>query len=314
MNRTAPLLCPAALCTALLAVTGAAQQPPPTPEPAPQDATASKLVETLRQREAAVKSVLLELVTEGLLPGGLEFTTRGTLRVLRTAQGDVAAVQANVDYTFADGLTGRMESVKTPEGVTIFEQNPTFGEVLVRLDAALVADIEWAGKVLQRADLPGLADARAAAPLGSAMVADLLQRYQLAPLSKKDRDGQVGQWFGGDLRTGPGLEGDDPDMPLADHVELFVRDGDQALVEVVHLQAGKVVQRIRVDRLVVDGPMPIESFQLGDRGKRPREAKDHPPMWQQIEELMQRATAKADDLRAAGKLDAADAVPPSKRK
>jgi hypothetical protein len=302
MNRTAhtTLFC---LCAGFgpMAAVAAQEVPTAAPERA-QDPEVSKLVAHLRAREAAAKSVRMELTTEGNLPGGLEFTTQGTLRVLRAEQGGVAAVQSKVDFSFDDGLQGRMESVKTPDGVLLLENNPTFGEVFLRLDAALVADLEWAGQVLQRHDLPGLADARAAAPLGSAMVEDLARRYQLAPLGKKDQDGQPGTWYGGDRRPGPGLQGEDPDVPLADRVELFVREGDQVLLQVVHLRLGKVVQRIRVGTLVVDEPMPLESFKLEVKGLRPRDVREHAPMWQQIEQVMQRAQAKAGDE-----------LPPSKR-
>ncbi len=273
----------------------------------------TSLVADLRAREAAARTIQLQLITEGRLPGGLEFSTRGTLRVLRAAQGGITAVQASVDYTFADGLAGHMDTVKTPEGVLIYEQAPTAGEVYVRMDKSVVADVEWAGAILQRSDLPGLGDARATAPLGSAMVADLALRYDLAELSHKDKDGQLGTWYGGDRRPGPGIEGEDPDVPLADHVELFVGEGDHALLAVDYLQAGKVVQRIRADHVVVDAPMPLESFKLDDKGKRPRDVKDHAPMWQQIEDLLARAQAKATEQRAAGTLPEGEDVPPSRR-
>jgi sirohydrochlorin ferrochelatase len=303
MNRTARHTCSgllALLCTAGFA---AGQETPAPPQQPAQDPAIEQLVAHLRAQEQAAKSVRMELTTEGTLPGNLEFTTKGTLRVLRAAQGGVTAVHSRIDFTFSDGLQGDMESVKTPDGVLMLEHNPTFGEVFVRMDAGLVADLEWAGQVLQRSNVPGLADARAAAPLGSSMVEDLARRYQLAELSRKDQNGQPGVWYGGDRRAGPGLQGEDPDVPLADRVELFVREGDRAVLQVVYLRLGKVVQRIRVGALVVDEAMPLESFKLDAKGLRPRDVREHAPMWEQIEQMLRQAQQKAGDE-----------LPPSKRK
>lgn len=301
MNRTAFVWMSGLLATAGILAPGRAQEPAKAPDAKAQDDVMKGVVDSLRAREAAVRRVRLRLTTEGNMPGGLSFTTSGTLRVLRTEQGEVQAVQSSVDYQFVDGLTGHLETVKTPEGLWIYEQNPTQGETYHRMDRALVADIEWAGQILQRDDLPGRVDARATAPLGSELVADLAQRYQLRDLGRRD-EGRAGTWYGGPRRPGPGLEGEDPDVPIADHVELFVGERENALLEVVYLQQGEAVQRIRVDELVVDEPMPLETFQLDDKGRRPRDVRDNPPMWQQIQDLLQRAQEKA-----GGEL------PPSKR-
>jgi hypothetical protein len=316
MNRTASVFPVGLFCLCLCAAAGRAQEPAAKAADAAQDAALADIVASLQRAEAAAKTVRLELSTEGHMPGGLDFRTRAVLRVLNAAQGGMAAVQSTAEYTFADGLTGRIETVKTPDGVLVNEQNPTFGEVFVRIDKSIVADIEWAGRVLQRTDLPGLADTRAAAPLGSAMVADLARRYALRPLGsdRNARNGEAGRWYGGDRRPGPAVEGEDQDAPMADHVELVCRESDKAVLEVVYLQAGKVAQRIAVEHLVLDEPMPLESFKLDDKGKRPLNVKEHPPMWQQIEELLQRAEQQAADAVQRKELPPEDALPPSKRK
>lgn len=277
----------------LVAVAGlvSAQDPPKPPEQSPPPSAIDRLVETLRAAESAAKTVLLEMRTEGRYPGGATFETRGSLRVLRGTQ---PAVHSVVEFTFADGLSGRIESVKRPDGVWMLERNPTFGEVYLHLDAELVADLEWAGEVLAREDLPGMADSRAAAPLGSALVGDLARQYDLRELDRKDRDGQEGRWFGGDLRSGVLPEGD-PDLPMADRVELFVRNPDQALLEVVHLKAGKALQRIAVQRLQVDAPMTLESFRIDPKGAKLREVRDFPPAWEQIQQLLKQAEDKVGD-------------------
>lgn len=267
-----------------------------------QEPSIQQVVEKIREREGGARRVQLELRTEGNMPGGLGFATKGTLRVLRAEQGDVVAVHSVVEYSFADELAGRMEAVRTADGIQTLENSPTFGEVFLRFDAKVVADLEWAGGVLKRADLvPGLGDSRSSSPLGSEMVADLARRYALEPLSRREHNGQIGTWYGGDRRTGIGLE-DEPDLPLADRVELFVRSPDFALLEVVHLRGGEVLQRISVEKLVIGEPMAADSFKIDSRGRTPVDATQHPPTWEQIQQILDQAK-----VRAGGEL------PPSQR-
>lgn len=292
MNRTEMTR---ALLSVLLAAAAVGQEPAPAaPQPA-EDAFVKELVGRMQKAEAAATSVHMELETTGSFPGGMTFETRGSLRVLR---GEHPRLHARMEFTFEDGLAGRLETLKTPDGVWILEDNPTFGEVFLVMDRALVADLEWAARVLGRADdVPGV-DRRAAAPLGSGMVEDLGRQYRLAELSRGERDGQPGRWVGGDLRPSTQPESD-PDLLLPDRVELFVRDGDSALLDVVHLHLGKPVQRISVRKLEVNRPLDPASFglQVGDRKARP--VREHLPAWSQIERILAEADAKAgaDDLR-----------------
>lgn len=287
MNRTATRAgyLPASLW--LLASALAAQTPSGESPGTPQDPVIKELVEKMRAAERGVTRIRMQLATEGRMPGDLEFRTKGRLRVLRTEQGAASAVHSDLEFTFADGVSGRMQSVWKPDGVQILEDNPLFGESFLQIDAEVLRDLEWAGEVLRRSDLPGAPDQRAVSPLGSSMVADLAQRYELAKLSHKWKDGSEGHWYGGDRRTGPG-EAEDPDLPLADRVELFVRD-DLALQEVVFLQMGKVVQRITVEELVLGEPMAPESFRIDAKGMRPQDVRQHTATWEQIQHVLESA-------------------------
>ncbi len=151
--------------------------------------------------------------------------------------------------------------------------------------------------MLQRSDLPGMADSRTMAPLGSAMVADLRRQFTLAVTTRTDRNGEPGQWLAGPRRAG--LDDQDPELPLADRVELFVRGRDQALLEVRHLQGDKVLQQITVTQLQVDVDIPAKTFVVDGRGQRRREAQQHLPMWDQIEQVLRQAEAKSADQAAA---------------
>jgi hypothetical protein len=303
MNRTAILrLLPVLAAAAALL----AQDSQPQGDTRPKAGVMDGVVRKLREAESKATRVRLQLLTEGTLPGGLEFHTKGTLRVLRSEQGALLAAHALIDCTFADGIQSHMESVKNPSGLWTFETNPAFPEVYLHYDKDLVADLEWAGEVLGRTDLPGAGDARAMAPLGSEMLADLAQRFDLQELGGKT-GGQLGTWYGGDRRPG-GSQEDDADLPLADRVELFLRSPDSALLEIVYLQAGKPIQRIKVEELVVGEAMPLESFVLDTKGRKPKDVRGHDPEWDQIQQLLQGAREKAEKLPEAMRL------PPSERK
>lgn len=157
----------------------------------------------------------------------------------------------------------------------------------------MVADLEWAGAVLERADLPGMADSRAAAPLGSAMLAGLQRHFDLAVTDRRERGGEAGRWLAGARRAG--IEDQDTELPQADRVELFVRDRDHALLEVAQLQGDKPLQRIVVQRLEVDVDVPAATFEVDGRGQRLRDVQQHLPMWDQIQQVLRQAEAKAPD-------------------
>lgn len=282
----------AAGLTVLFAGSGIAQEPAAPPVDAPVAATdpVDTLVRTMRDAEQALTSLRLTMRTEGRLPGGLTVKTRGTLHVLRGTQ---SVTRTSVEYEFADGLRGRVEAAETKEGITMFESDPTFGEVFLHLDAAVVADLAWAGEVLERSDLPGMRDARAMAPLGSAMVADLQRHFVLQPTNRTERGGEAGVWLLG--RRKPGLDLDDPDLPMADQVELFVRSADHALLEVVHKQGEVVVQQLVVEALATGIDVAPKLLQVDGGGLKVREVQQHRPLWEQIEKVLKQAEAKSKD-------------------
>jgi hypothetical protein len=301
-NLVFAVLLPFAVLGAWAQEAGKAAPVPPQADPI------DEIVAAMRAAEQRAKSFRIELSTTGQMPGGLELSTKGTLHVLRGAQ---PALHSLFEFRFADGLGGRMESAQTSTGVVLFEDDPAFGELFLHVDPTTVADLEWAGVVLERADLPGMADSRAVAPLGSSMVADLRRQFTLAALGKKERNGEAGTWLGGPRRAG--LDDQDPDLPLADRVELFVRTADRALLEVRHLQGEKVLQHLVVASVQVDLEIPAKVFTVDGRGQRLREVQQHLPMWDQIEQLLQRAEAKAAEGRKEGEPSAEPVVRPSRR-
>ncbi|MBL8722972.1 MAG: hypothetical protein JNK49_02955 [Planctomycetes bacterium] len=294
MNRTA--------CTVLFRTTaallaasafGLAQAPAKAPERAPEPDAIAAIVAAVRTAERNLVSVELALETSGRFGSGDEFTTRGTLHVLRTGQ---PRQRTEVEFQ-AVGLKGRSISVRTPDGVTLHQDDPAFGELLARIPQAVVADLEWAGLVLDRNDLPGMADARAQAPLGSTVLAELARQFALQVGERKERGGEAGRWLHGERR--PGLPEAEAVVPEATRAAAFVRDRDQAVLEVVYHQQDKVLQRIDVKRCVVDGAIADSVFVLAPPGLKVRELAAVPSLQEPIERTLQQAERKASEKAGA---------------
>lgn len=293
-NRTAIRACGVVL--AAMAPAWAQEASKPATPPAQSDAI-GKIVASMQAAEKNLQSARIQLATTGRFEEGIEFKTRGVLHVLRGAQ---PAMHTLVEISFGDGITAVMESAQTVvDGITIYEDHPAIGEIHLHIKPSIVADLEWAGTVLDEGKLPGMADRRATAPLGSAMVVDLRRHFDLQPDARTERSGEAGQWLAGKRRSG--LEDADPELQLADRVELFVRQRDQALVEVKHLQGDKVVQHIVVEKLECGLEIPAARFAVDGRGQKQREVELYPPMWDQIEKVLLQAEAQLaeEELRLA---------------
>jgi hypothetical protein len=69
-----------------------------------------------------------------------------------------------------------------------------------------------------------------------------------------------------------------------------VRADDFVLIDVQWQKSGEVMQRVLAKQAVLGSPLALSSFRLDAGGKKPVDAKDHPPTWQQIEQTLQRAS------------------------
>lgn len=291
MNRTAIAVLSWLSCTL---TTGPAQAPSGAAGTAAQADPVAELVAKMQQAEGALHSLVLALRTEGRLPSGLSVTTRGEVHVLRGTQPSTPArLHTRLDYDFADGVRGQIETAWTDGGIVLFEQDPAFGPVYVRIAPSIVADLEWAGRVLGRSDLPGMADGRAQSPLGSGTVAELRRTFDLTIGSRTVNDGEPGTWLVGAAKRG--LDERDPDMPLADRVELFVRERDRVLLVARYFVGDDVVQLIEVTRVELDVEIPDATFTVDGRGQRVRDVQLHQPLWEQIEQTITDAEAKSKD-------------------
>ncbi|MGK0299707.1 MAG: hypothetical protein ACI89X_000575, partial [Planctomycetota bacterium] len=215
-------------------------------------------------------------------------------RVLRGTQAKPGDRQfTTLQYAFGDGLKGLMETSRTEEGILIYEEDPAFGAVFVHIPADVVEDLEWASVILKKTDLPGMVDGRAQAPLGSGMIVDLMRTFDLAIAKEKEHEGDKGTWLRGARRAG--LDAQDPELPLADRVELFVRDRDRAVLLTRYFVEADVVQQITVEKLEVGAKLGEEDFKVDGRGERVRSVSDYQPLWEQVEEARAGAEAKAKE-------------------
>lgn len=306
-NRTAFVPTATLLLLALAGRAQAPQQPPVAPAEADP---IGEVVARVVAAEQKLRSVRVDLETTGELPSGLAVTTRGTLRVLR---GEQPATRTTLAFTLGDAVRGEMDSAQTTAGILVYEDDPAFGQVYLRFDPEVVADLEWAGQVLRKSDLPGMADGRARTPLGSGMLEGLRRGFVFATDGRGNRAGDAGTWLVGTRRKG--LDAEDPDLPVTDRVELFVRTRDQAVLEVVYHTGDKVSQRIVASKVEVDVELPVSEFQVDGRGQRLRHVRQHQPMWELVEDALRQAEARAE-AEAAKIADEAlrpPTVRPSKR-
>ena len=102
-------------------------------------------------------------------------------------------------------------------------------------------------------------------------------------------EGQRGYRLIGDLRPAPK---ENPGVPLADRVELFVRERDGAILEMVDLEGGQLLSKVSITDLVVDLHMDPASFAIDPKGKKPRHVREHTPLFDVIEQVLEEAAAK----------------------
>lgn len=296
MNRTV-----ATLLFAGVSLIGNAvgQETSPQPVPPPQTVAVTKLVETMVKAEQSLLSLRMTMATTGKLPGGLDVATRGELRVLRETQASGAPQKApqlfsQLQYSFGDGMKGLLETAHTTEGIIMFEEDPAFGAVFLRIGPDIVVDLEWASRVLQKSDLPGMVDSRAQSPLGSGMVRDLSRIFDLAVAEDTGHGEHTGTWLRGARKAG--LDAQDPDLPLADRVEVFVRSRDHAMLLARFFVLAEVVQELKVEKLEVGARLSAEDFTVDGHGERIRSVQEYAPMWEQIIEAISNAERKTKKM------------------
>jgi hypothetical protein len=269
----------------------AAQEAAQEPSPPVQISDVKALVAEIEKREREVSSAVLEMQTKGRFPGGVAFTTSGTLRVL-------GKTHFHTEMTSRFGppdeeMEAQFATVKTPDGVWMRERDPAQGEIYVRMTPELVARLESASAFLGGVEVPGVGG-HSSGPLGSVMLADLEKQFELTVSGPRELDGEQVWLVEGPRRAGVSAEGpDDGFGALADRVEMRVRCSDTAVVRMTQLRQGRPILEVSITKLVLDSPLAPESFAIEiPEGTRVIDAMDHPPAQAQIERILEEARAK----------------------
>jgi hypothetical protein len=271
-----------------------AQAPQVDPVKDAQASAVKRVVDGMVAAEKALSSLRMTMSTKAKVPGGLEVSTRGVLRVLRGTQSNVGdRLYSRLEYNFGKGLRGLMETGQSKDGIVIFEENPAFGAVFLRLSPELVMDLEWAAAVMKRSDLPGMVDARAQSPLGSGMILDLLRTFDLEVDESGEHEGQKGTWLRGKRKAD--LDDQSPDLPLSDRVDVFVRKRDRALLLARFYAGEDATQEILVEKLEVGVELTDADFTVDGHGERIRDVKEYAPMYTQVQDAIEAAESKAKD-------------------
>ncbi len=259
-----------------------------------QPPTLAELVKTLRERQKESTSVEMEMTSTGRFAGGTAFEIKGTIRVLGTTH-----VHIENRAVFDNGqVVSEHETVKTPQGVWIREQDPAFGPTYLRMEPELVERLEWASEVLgKEGDVPGDLGNKAKDPLGAEMLESLDQHYDLSVTASR-QEGEECWLIQGDRRAGVGGD-EQPPAGLAeegqpDRVELQVRQSDLVIRQMTLWADGREVARVSIDRLALNAPMEVESFRIElPPGKSFIPVMDHLPARTHIQYELKAAEAAA---------------------
>lgn len=247
--------------------------------------TVQDLVTKLREREKAVESVVLEIATSGSMPDGARVETRGTLRVLKRTH-----FHSSMKVTFGNDMTAETETVKTPEGLAMREKDPSQGEIFLRMDRALLDRLNSATEALGRGAFMSPGADMANGPLGSIMLEDLDQQFQLEVSGPKMIDGQECWTVDGARRSD--LAESTPFFGLADRVGLVVRRADCAVLRMTQFAEDRVIGEVRIEKLQLDLPLDEASFKIETPDSaRVLNVMDHPPAKAQIERVFAEAEA-----------------------
>ena len=277
----------------VLAGTSRAQDPVAGPEPAATTAPSADDVETIadllryvRAREADVESVDMDIETTGSFPDGSTFRTTGKLRVLGTTH-----FQSRMEFEHSSGMKSVTATVRTPDGMQMFEEDEVQGRVWIRMDADLMRRVDAASRSVGGA-MPAPGSGQAESPLGSAMLEDLSGQFDLRVEEPRVVRGQRCWVVAGPARQ---RDSDEPDLLGlgADQVDILVRVADGAVVQMTQLAEGKPLMSVAITRLELGKAFDPSSFALQvPADVEPVDVMDHPPHAAQIRRLFEEAEAR----------------------
>ena len=252
------------------------------PAQEPQPPTVRELLEKVRGREKAVKSVEIEFSVRDRFPNDVCFESRGTLRVLRGTHFHTA-----VKVAFDDEVRSEMQTVVTPEGVWTRRKDP-IEEIYLFMSPELRKEMETKTRRLgERANLPGPLSAPEGGVLGGAMLQALSKQFDLKVTGRKEIDGVRCWVLAGDRRQPKSGEQGKRESPLEQpapaRAEVMLRDPDAIPIRMTQFGAdGAPMVSFKVHRLAVDAKLDPTSFKIRPEGATFIDIEKHPPSWAQI--------------------------------
>ncbi|MFO1052702.1 MAG: hypothetical protein U1F36_10855 [Planctomycetota bacterium] len=247
--------------------------------------SADDLIAALRAAEGQVDQVTMRIETTGTTPDGRKFRTEGSMRVLGKTH-----FQVRTHWSFGDELEGVTETVRTPEGVWMHEDDPAQGPVYTHMGKDLMERVDAASRVVGDGPLGGPGEDEAAGPLGSRMLADLGAEFALRVEGPRKIDGMEVMVVSGARK--PGAQ-DDLLAPDADNVDVLVRVEDGAVMRMTQLKDGQPITEVRVLEMDRKSKLAPESFVLAVPAEVSfLDVMAHPPAREQLTKLFADAKAK----------------------
>jgi len=267
----------------------------------PQLPTVRQLLEKVRAREKAVKSVEIEFSVRDQFPNDVRFESRGTLRVLRGTHFHTA-----VRVAFDDEVKSEMQTVVTPAGVWTRRKDP-IEEIYLFMKPGLRDEMEEKTRRLgDTARLPGPVSAPKGGVLGGAMLLALTQQFDLKVTGKKDVDGVRCFVLAGDRRkpkAGDKGKRESPlEQPVPEKAEVIVREADAIPIRMTQFGADNAAMvSFQIHRLAVDAKLDPNTFKIEKpEGATFIDIEKHPPSWAQILRVRE-AFAELEEKEGAGK-------------
>ena len=270
---------------------------------ATQDTDIDRLISSIQRVEEGLQGLRLNMSTTGSYPGGVTFSTRGTLRVLGTTHYHLRVEASFGGPGGPDEIRSLTEQVGTSEGLWTRQMGPV-EDVYTTMDKDLMERLKIARRELAKekesvvAVLSPLEDS--AHPLGSAVLGALNQQFSLTvkPGTVRVLDAVECRVIEGDRR---GVAAGADQTPDVARVEIFLRESDNIPVRIVHWgeQGTNPLLEISITNVEIN-PTDLDeaSFVLDvEEGRKVIPVMDHRPSMAQIQRLLSEYAALQRDKK-----------------
>jgi hypothetical protein len=249
----------------------------------------------VREKEKDVKSAIVEMRNQSVFPDGSVFEALGTLRLDGRTH-----FHSSMRLLLGKEVMSETELVHTPKGVWMRERDPMQGEVFLTIDPKLVQQLKEAAELLETGSPVTAFDNRNEAPLGSALLTDMAEQFDLA-VASSTIDG-VEYWvLKGAPRPGVTAP-EEADIPRPDLVELRVRKSDGLVARMAQSRQGKAFLTVEIVKYERNPTLDPASFAIAlPTGQRWKDVREHGPAFAQIQATLKEAEAARKEKEAGAK-------------